>query len=137
MRVVADTNVLISALLFGGPPEQIFLAALRGDIQLLSALHILKELEKVLIGKFKLSAGFVKDILELVEDVAEIVEITSRMKVILHPDEDNRVLECAVDGKANFIVTGDTKHILPLKEYKGIKILSPSEFIKYLPSPLP
>lgn len=137
MRVVADTNVLISALLFGGSPEQIFLAALRGDIQILSSRPILKELEKVLNGKFKLSAGFVRDILDLVEDVAEIVEITSRMKVILHPDEDNRILECAVDGKAEFIVTGDTKHILPLKEYKGIKILSPSEFIKHLPSPLP
>jgi putative PIN family toxin of toxin-antitoxin system len=137
VRVVADTNVLISALLFGGSPEQIFLAALRGDIQLLSALPILEELEKVLIRKFKLRAGVVKDILDLVEDVAEIVEITSRMKVILHPDEDNRVLECAADGKANFIVTGDTKHILPLKEYKGIKILSPSEFIKLLLSPLP
>lgn len=74
----------------------------------------MKELEKVLIGKFKLSAGFVKDILDLVEDVAEILQITSCMKVILHPDEDNRVLECAVDGNAEFIVTGDTQHILPL-----------------------
>ena len=137
MRVVADTNVLISALLFGGSPEQIFLAALRGDIQLLSTLPILKELEKVLIGKFKLSAGFIKDTLDLVEEVAEIVETTSRIKVILHPDEDNRVLECAIDGKADFIVTGDTKHILPLREYEGIKILSPSQFIKHLPSPLP
>jgi putative PIN family toxin of toxin-antitoxin system len=137
VRVVADTNVLISALLFGGSPEQIFLAALRGDIQLLSTLPILKELEKVLIGKFKLSAGFIKDTLDLVEEVAEIVETTSRIKVILHPDEDNRVLECAIDGKADFIVTGDTKHILPLREYEGIKILSPSQFIKHLPSPLP
>jgi putative PIN family toxin of toxin-antitoxin system len=117
VRVVADTNVLISALLFGGSPEQIFLAALRGDIQILSSHPILKELEKVLIGKFKLSAGFVKDILDLVEDVAEIVQITSCMKVILHPDEDNRVLECAVDGNAEFIVTGDTKHILPLPSF--------------------
>jgi putative PIN family toxin of toxin-antitoxin system len=117
VRVVADTNVLISPLLFGGSPEQIFLAALGGDIQILSSHPILKELEKVLIGKFKLSAGFVKDILDLVEDVAEIVQITSCMKVILHPDEDNRVLECAVDGNAEFIVTGDTKHILPLPSF--------------------
>ena len=137
VRVVADTNVLISALLFGGSPEQIFLAALRGDIQLLSTLPILKELEKVLIGKFKLSAGFIKDTLDLVEEVAEIVETTSRIKVILHPDEDNRVLECAIDGRADFIVTGDTKHILPLKEFEGIRILSPSQFMKHLPSPLP
>jgi len=74
----------------------------------------LKELEKVLIGKFKLSAGFVKDMLDSVEDVAEIVQVTTHIKVILQPDEDNRVLECAVDGNAEFIVTGDTKHIFPL-----------------------
>jgi predicted nucleic acid-binding protein len=65
------------------------------------------------------------------------LEIISCIKVILHPDEDNRVLECAVDGNADFIVTGDIKHILPLKQYKGIKILSFSECIKHLPSPLP
>ena len=74
----------------------------------------MKELEKVLIGKFKLSAGFVKDMLDSVEDVAEIVQVTTHIKVILQPDEDNRVLECAVDGNAEFIVTGDTKHIFPL-----------------------
>jgi len=55
----------------------------------------------------------------------------------LYQDGDNRISECAVDGNAEFIVTGDTKHILPLKEYKGIKILTPSEFVKLLPSPLP
>jgi putative PIN family toxin of toxin-antitoxin system len=137
VRVVADTNVIISALLFGGSPEQIFLAGLRGEIQLIISPPILKELEKVLNGKFKLSAGFVKDMLDFIEDVAEIVQTTSRIKVILHPDGDNRVLECAVDGSAEFIVTGDTKHILPLKQYKGIRILSPSEFLKLLPSPLP
>jgi predicted nucleic acid-binding protein len=59
--------------------------------------------------------------------------VSSHIKAISYPDEDNRVLECAVDGKAEFIVTGDTRHILPLKEYGGIKILSPSEFLKHLP----
>ncbi len=69
--------------------------------------------------------------------MAEIVEVSSHIKAVSYPDEDNRVLECAVDGKADFIVTGDTKHILPLKKYGGIKILSPSEFLKHLPIVLP
>ena len=136
MRVVADTNILVSALLFGGPPEQVFLAGLRGEIQLLLSLPLLKEFEKVLKEKFKLSIHLVREITEGVREVAEIVEVSSHIRAISYPDEDNRVLECAVDGKADFIVTGDTRHILPLKEYGGIKILSPSEFLKHLPTVL-
>jgi putative PIN family toxin of toxin-antitoxin system len=134
VRVVADTNILVSALLFGGPPEQVFLAGLRGEIQLLISLSLLKELEKVLKEKFKLNIHLVREIIEEVREVAEIVEVSSHIKAFSYPDGDNRVLECAVDGKANFIVTGDTRHILPLKEYGGIKILSPSEFLKHLPA---
>jgi putative PIN family toxin of toxin-antitoxin system len=131
--VVADTNVLISALLFGGLSEQIFLAGLRGEIQLITSLPLLKELERVLKGKFKFDVHLVNDILDEVKNIMEIVEISSRIKVISHPEKDNRVLECAVDGGAEIIVTGDTRHILPLKEYRGIKILSPSEFTRRLP----
>lgn len=133
MRVVADTNILVSGLLFGGPPEQVFLSGMRGEIQLLTSLSLLKEFEKVLKEKFQLSPPMVREIVEEVREVAEVVEVSSHIETISYPDEDNRVLECAVDGKADFIVTGDTKHILPLKEYSGIKILSPSEFLKLLP----
>jgi putative PIN family toxin of toxin-antitoxin system len=136
VRVVADTNILVSALLFGGLPEQVFLAGLRGEIQLLTSPSLLKEFEKVLKEKFKLNIHLVREIIQEVMDVAEIVEVSSHIKAISYPDEDNRVLECAVDGKAEFIVTGDTRHILPLKEYGGIKILSPSEFLKHLPTVL-
>jgi putative PIN family toxin of toxin-antitoxin system len=137
VRVVADTNVLISALLFGGVSDQVFLAGLRGEIQLITSDPLLKELERVLKNKFKLDVHFVREVIDEVRSVAEIVEVSSHIDVISHPDEDNRVLECAVDGRADFIVTGDTRHILPLKEYRGIKILSPSEFIRRLPSTLP
>lgn len=133
MRIVADTNILVPALLFGGPPEQVFLAGMRGEIQLLTSLSLLKEFEKVLKEKFKISPPLVKEIVEEVREIAEVVEVFSHIEAISYPDEDNRVLECAVDGKADFIVTGDTKHILPLKDYRGIKILRPSEFLKHLP----
>ena len=137
MRVVLDTNVIVSALLFGGYPERVFLAGLRGEIQLLTSRALLQELESVLREKFKLGRRLVKDTMGLLKTMVEVVETTSQLKVIAHPDDDNRVLECAVDGNADFIVTGDTKHILPLKEYKGIKILRPSEFAKILPPPSP
>ncbi|MCJ7803764.1 MAG: hypothetical protein MUP18_04120, partial [Desulfobacterales bacterium] len=63
--------------------------------------------------------------------------VSSPIDVIAHPDEDNRVLECAVDGRADFIVTGDARHILPLKGFRRIKILSPSELVKHLPAAPP
>jgi putative PIN family toxin of toxin-antitoxin system len=112
---------LISALLFGGPSEQIFLAGLRGEILLLTSIPLLKELEIVLDRKFKLNIQLLKDIIEEIKEVVEVVEVSSHINAISYPDDDNRVLECAVDGKAEFIVTGDTKHILPLKEFRGVK----------------
>ena len=136
MCVVADTNILVSALLFGGTSEQVFLAGLRGEIQLLTSPSLLREFENLLKKKFKLSIHLVREIIEDVREASEIVEVSSHIKAISCPDEDNRVLGCAVDGKAEFIVTGDTRHILPLKEYGGIKILSPSEFLKLLPTVL-
>ena len=137
MRVVLDTNVLISALLFDGVPERIFLAGLRGEFQLLTSISLLEELGRVLKGKFKIDANSVAHTIELVKSVAEVVEVRSRIRVILHPDGDNRVLECASDGKADLIVTGDTKHILPLGKYKGTRILSPAEFVRFIPLSLP
>ena len=78
-----------------------------------------------------------KDSSDFVRDVAERVEVILHLKVIKDPEGDNRVLECAVDGKADFVVSGDTKHIFPLREYEGIKILSPSDFVKLLPITIP
>ena len=137
MRVVADTNVLISALLFGGLPEQILLAGLRGEIQLLTSIPLLEELENVLMRKFRFDPKFAKDSCDFIRDVAERVEVISHLNVIKNPEGDNRLLECAVDGKADFVVSGDTKHILPLREYEGIKILSPSDFVKLFPITIP
>ena len=137
MRVVLDTNVLISALLFDGVPERIFLAGLRGEIQLLTSVSLLEELGRVLKGKFKIDANSVAHTIELVKSVAEVVEVKLRIRVILHPDGDNRVLECATDGKADLIVTGDAEHILPLAKYKGTRILLLAEFVRFIPLSLP
>jgi putative PIN family toxin of toxin-antitoxin system len=118
-------------------PEQILLAGLRGEIQLLTSPLLLQELERVLVKKFRLDPGFVKDSVALIEDVAELVVRKSHLNVIEKPEGDNRVLECAVDGRADFVVTGDTKHLLPLQDYHGIKILGPSEFVRLLPATIP
>jgi predicted nucleic acid-binding protein len=74
---------------------------------------------------------------DLIGDVAELVVRKSHLNVIEKPEGDNRVLECAVDGRADFVVPGDTKHLLPLQDYRGIKIRGPSEFVRLLPTTMP
>ena len=73
MHVVADTNLLISALLFGGVSDQVFLAGLRGEIQLVTSDPLLKELERILKNKFKFDAQLVREVIEEVRNVAEVV----------------------------------------------------------------
>ena len=55
-----------------------------------------------------------------------------KVTIIKYKDDDNRILECALEGKAQYIISGDRKHLLPLKEYQGTKILSPADFLKLL-----
>ena len=57
-----------------------------------------------------------------------------RLAVITAKESDNRILECAVAGQAAFIVTGDRKHLLPLGEYSGIRIVSPADFVRSVSS---
>jgi putative PIN family toxin of toxin-antitoxin system len=128
IKVVLDTNVLVSAILFGGNPEKVLNMAAEKKIEMLISSQILEEFMNVLQNKF----GFSQDITELsaseIKEISTLVMPTQRLNVIKEKDADNRVLECAVEGKAQYIVTGDTKHLQPLKEYKGIRILSPAQF---------
>jgi predicted nucleic acid-binding protein len=62
--------------------------------------------------------------------MATLVIPKQTLKVIKERDSDNRILECTVEGKAQYIVSGDEHHLLPLREFEGIKILSPAEFLR-------
>ena len=64
-----------------------------------------------------------------IRDLSDVVQPTMRLAVITAKESDNRILECAVAGRAAFIVTGDRKHLLPVGEYAGIRIVSPAEFL--------
>lgn len=124
MRIVLDTNVLVSALINSGKPRKIFETTLAGKHRLVSSEPMLKELARV-VSEEKIrryvtsqqSGGFH----QLVADVASMVEIKSRFRV-LNADDD-LVLRTAYDGRARFIVTGDG-HLLGLKSFRGIAILT-------------
>lgn len=132
VKVVIDTNVLVSATLFGGNPEQILDSAEEGKIKILISEEILEEFKGVLQRKFGFSLDIVEITVSAIKEISTLVTPTQRLNVIKKKEDDNRILECAVEGKVQYIVSGDKRHLLPLKEYQGIKILSPAQFLKVI-----
>lgn len=121
MRVVADTNVYLSALLFGGPPEEIVNLARQGTIQLLVSPSILLEVATVLKTKFEWHEADAADVIRSIGYCSELVKPELVIKEIAD-DADNRILECAVEGGADYIVSGD-RHLLELESFRGIRIV--------------
>lgn len=128
MKVVFDTNMFISALVFpGGQADKALSRLLDGDGILLISRPILDEVLTVLARKFSRDREQLSRVAVLLGDFGLLVEPAERIAV-LTDDPDNRILECAVAGGADCIVTGD-KAMLALKEYEGIRILSLREYL--------
>ncbi len=128
-KVVFDTNVSVGAFCWNGNPREVYELAKHGKIKLFYSKDILEELIRVLAyKKFGLTN---QEILPLINDfiaIANFTEVTSKIKAISQDPTDNIFLECAVDAKAHYIISGD-HHLLDLKHYKGIDIVTPKEFI--------
>ena len=129
MRVVADTNVLVSALLFpGGPPEAIYRLVLERRIDLITSRPLLVELGRVLTEKFGWERARAEEAVEQVIQLAELVDPKVTRSEIAADPSDNRVLEAAAEGGATAIVSGDS-HLLALESWQGIPIQSPATFL--------
>jgi len=135
VRIVLDTNVIISAILFGGVPKEILTSTLKLDNAFTMCLSeaIIRELIRVLKGtKFRFPSEITAEIHSQLIRKAFIVNPPEHLSVIKKDPDDNRVLEAATTTLAHVIVTGD-KHLLDLKEYEGIEIIKPRIFKdKYL-----
>lgn len=132
-RVILDTNVLVSALGWGGVPFQVLDTVLSGDFQLLTSPALLQELQRVLgYSKFPFSRDDSSRFLLSITEAAELVLPEIHLSVIADDPDDDRVLECAVAGAADFMVSGDP-HLKALKSFQEIPILSPAEFLARLP----
>jgi len=130
VRIVCDTNVLVSGILFGGQARQILLLASRGKITNFISDDILHETKKVLLRpKFKLSPQQVIAIIALFRDTFELVYPAQRHNVIQSDPDDDRILDAAVEAQVEIIVSGD-KHLRSLGLWRGIRMLSPAECIK-------
>lgn len=131
MRVVPDTNVPISAIIFGGPPEQIILLARQQRLRLIISCATLDELRRVLRQKFHFADAAVFKAELLLREISDVIEPLETITTIKDDPSDNRVLEAAVEGVANVIVSGD-RHLLRLKTYRDIPIRSVREFLEQL-----
>lgn len=136
IRAVFDTNVYLSALLFKGKPGKIFLKAVQGKIILFASKQILAELRGVLKKKFHYSPLELEKVERLILEISQIIDPQKTIRIIPSELMDNHVLACGLEAKVDFIVSGDKKHLLSLKKFKNIPIISPAEFLKTL-KPLP
>ena len=130
MKVVCDTNIYISFLKFGGKAEILLEHAFKGEFDLVISPEIIKETADVLKKKFGWDNEKVSRSIMVMTNASQVVKPTKKIEKIKTDKSDNKILECAVEGKADYIVTGDKKHLLPLKKFKGIPIYSPQEFLK-------
>lgn len=129
-RVVLDTNVLISAVLFNGPPRAILELVIGGSVHCSLSLAILDEFRDVLERpKFRFSPEQAFQVIEELHAVCDIVNPAIRVNVVSADPNDNIILECALESKADVIISGD-QHLLALAEFKGIPIVSPSDYMK-------
>ncbi len=116
--------------MFGGPPEVLVRRARAGRIRVVTSPQILAELAMILKKKFAWSDEDIVEAIQAFGRHADLVKPRPRLSV-LDDDPDNRILECAVEGKADYIVSGD-HHLLRLKRFGGIAILGASELLKKL-----
>lgn len=132
MRVVLDANVIISALNFPGSERLVLDLARRGRVDLFLSPFILREVSGVLSRKFGWEAGRVAQALAMLQEAATVIEPQPHLEVVAGNHADNRILECALASSADFLVTGDRRHLLPLGEHGGTAILNAPQFLSRL-----
>ena len=133
MKVTLDTNVLISTTFWYGDSNKIIERVERKEIEMVLSGEIIEEFAKVL--EYKDIKEKVKGIniemnwaIEEIFSLSTIVYPNEKLDVVKDDPDDNKVLECAKAGNVDFIVTSDN-HLLKLKDFEGIRIMTPKEFM--------
>lgn len=129
LKATADTNLLISALVFKrGKPDRFLRMALAGQISLTTSNAILDEMADVLARKFHASPDEIAAATAVVRQAARTVTPAVHLNVVAADPDDDKIVECAVTAGSDYIVTGD-KHLLRLGHYDAIRIVNVSDFL--------
>ena len=134
VRAVYDTNIWVSALRRQGNPFHCALLAAMGFVVSVTCDELLDELCRVLTQKFGMPFANVNRYIAVIRSFSEVVAITGQLRVVADDPDDDKVIECAVVGKADYIVTGD-RHLLALGQYSGISIVKATQFLNILGAP--
>lgn len=132
VRVVLDTNVVVSGLLWKNTPRQLLDAVRDGRLTAYTSLALLDELTDVL-GRDHLAALIARlattpaDLVYGYSKLARLATVSVVPRAVLADPDDDQVLACALAARTDLIVSGDKKHLLPMKNYQGIPIVSPRE----------
>ena len=132
MRVVPDTNVVVSGLNFPGNERLILELALRGRFELYLSPFILEEVTGVLGRKFGWDEDRAAEACRTLEKAGTVIEPRRLPDVIEANEADNRILECATEASADYLITGDRRHLLPLEEHQGVTMLNAPRFLAVL-----
>lgn len=124
LRVVLDTNVLVSAVVSDGRSRELLRRGIANRFSIVTSDLILKELVTVLRRRrFKASEDEIRRITIALVRTAEVVSVKSKLKAVEEDPKDDMIIETAYDGRADIIVTGDS-HLLALENFRGIKIIT-------------
>jgi putative PIN family toxin of toxin-antitoxin system len=125
VRVLLDTNVLISGILFRGAPRTLLERAIRGELDLVTSPALLDELEGVLVRRFEFPPELGRAVRTEVESLAEVV-VPEEVPAVSRDPDDDQVLAAAIRGTVEAIVTGD-RDLLVLRTHQGIPIVAPAD----------
>jgi len=133
VKVVFDTNVVASASFWRGAPFDCLVAWAQGRCEAIVSPVLLAEYHEI-FEELRLDYPKIKPVpwVEVLTESAELVFPTDRATGATSDPGDEMILECALAGEADFIVSGDKKHLLPLREFQGIPIVSPADFLRRL-----
>ncbi len=129
MRIVLDTNVLVSGIFFTGPPHQILTAWHEGRLEIVASAEILEEYRRVGKELSKQYPGIdLEPFLVLLAVGADLVIAPELLEPVCQDPDDDKFLACAIAGQCQTIVSGD-KHLKRVTGYRSIEVLSPRAFV--------
>lgn len=132
IRVVADTTVLVSAIIAKGNEYSLLKEAKLEHFRLVLSPQVVNELRGVISRpKFGFSKSQIESVVKQIISISEIVITTSQIAVMNDDPDDNRIIEVAIDGKADYIVSGD-KDLLRLQKFRNIKIIPAAAFLRLI-----
>ena len=130
MKVVLDTNIFLSGIHWKGASSKVIEAMLENKFEAVTSEEILKEfVEAMQCFKILMHNDAIMWWENLITSKSEIVLPKQRLNVVKNDPDDNKFVEAAIEGNCDYIISKDKKHLLIMKEFRGIKLVSPEEFL--------